>query len=142
MKRFITGMIISMMVLVGCGGPDATTKQIREGGRETFLPGSRYDTEQEDAILFSDLQTEFQKSNMHFIKDRHPDALTEEYYIEDDRVTITVLVDKLIWQEHAYVKDIFIAPRNNYMILSKQPEVKAVASVIGEYELLNWMVEK
>ncbi len=142
MKRLIIAVTTSMVLLVGCASQSSTVTQIREGGRETYQEGLIYDTEQEDAILFSDLEKEFKNNNMVLTEDDHPDALRGVYKFDDGRVNIRVLVDEFIVADRPLVSGVFMEPRNNYMLLGDHPGVKAIASVMGKDHLLTWLADR
>lgn len=133
MKRFIMAMM-SMVMLAGCANPYVSKSQIGSVGRESIR--------EENLILFSDLEKEFQDNNMNFIKVTPPDAPKEEYKFEDDRVTITVTVDAFTFQEGHFISDVFIEPLNNYMKLSEHPAVKIMADMMGEEQLLAWVADR
>ncbi|HHX61279.1 MAG TPA: hypothetical protein GX707_11305 [Epulopiscium sp.] len=133
MKRFIMAMM-SMVMLAGCANPYTSKSQIGSVGRESIR--------QENLILFSDLEKGFQDNNMKLIKVTPLDAPEEQYNFEDDRVTITVMVDALTFQDEQFVSDIFIDPLNNYMKLAEHPAVKIMADMMGEEQLLAWVADR
>lgn len=142
MKKLTMCMVMSMMVLVGCTSPGNSASKVREMGKESFWQGLTYDTEQDNMILFSDLEEAFKINNIPLIKETYPDALSGQYNFNDDRISITVLVDEFIWPGHELVSGVFIEPRNNYMLLSEHPSVESVARVMGKEGLLTWLADR
>lgn len=133
MKKVIMGVILTMIILVGCTGPKTFVSDITE------VKGLAYGQEQEDMILFSDLEKEFQNNNINLIKESYDEEVRGHYSLEDDQVRITVLVDTRAFPDQPFVSGVFIDRLNKDTLLSEQPAIKAIASLMGEEQVITWV---
>lgn len=125
MKKLIVGIVIGMALLTGCTGIE----------QDPIIQESLYNVEQENRIVFSDLEEKFQDADINFARVSETGSPITQYSYGDENGRVTILISP----DYQIINEIIIESEQD---LSRHPLVKILAPMIGEEKLLTWLAEQ